>query len=73
MSPSQLFPEIRTLPIAQRLDLVEPIWESIYEDQGQFELSAAQKAELDRRIAAHEDEPDRGVSWQEVKTKLLGE
>jgi putative addiction module component (TIGR02574 family) len=68
---SQLSPEIRTLPIVQRLDLVEQIWDSIYEDQEQFELTEAQKVELDRRLAAHAAAPNRGVSWQEVKTKLL--
>ena len=73
MSQSQLSPEIRTLPIAQRLDLVEQIWDSICEDQSQFELTEAQKADLDRRLAAHTTAPDRGTSWQEVKASLLGE
>ena len=72
-SQSQLPPEIRIMPLAQRLDLVEQIWDSIYEDQEQFELTDAQKAELDRRLAAHAAAPDRGVSWQEVKANLLGE
>ncbi|MGO9108301.1 MAG: addiction module protein [Thermoguttaceae bacterium] len=61
------------MPIAQRLDLVEQIWDSIWEDQEQFELTDAQKAELDRRLAAHAAAPDQGVSWQEVKAKLLSE
>ena len=42
-------------------------------DQEQFELTDAQKAELDRRLAAHEADPDRGNTWQEVKAKLLSE
>ncbi len=73
MSETQRLSEIRVLPIAQRLDLVEQIWESICEDQQQFELTDAQKAELDRRLAAHAAAPDRGLSWQEVRAKLLGE
>jgi putative addiction module component (TIGR02574 family) len=72
MSDTQLLQEIRVLPIAQRLDLVEQIWDGICEDQEQFELTAAQKAELDRRLAAHAAAPERGVSWQEIKAKLLG-
>ena len=36
----------------------------------ELELTGAQKAELDRQLAAA---PDRGVSWQEVKAKLMGE
>ena len=73
MPQIQLPSEIRGLPIAQRLDLVEQIWDSICEDQEQFELTDAQKADLDRRLAAHAAAPDRGLSWQEVKAKLLGE
>jgi putative addiction module component (TIGR02574 family) len=73
MSETQLLSEIRVLPIAQRLDLVEQIWDTIYEDQGQFELTEAQKADLDRRLAAHAAAPDRGVLWQEVKANLLSE
>jgi putative addiction module component (TIGR02574 family) len=73
MSTSQFSPDFRSLPIAQRLDLVEQIWDSILEDQAQFELTDAQKAELDRRLAEHAAAPDRGASWQEVKARLLGE
>jgi putative addiction module component (TIGR02574 family) len=42
-------------------------------DQAQIELTEAQKAELDRRLAEHTAAPDRGSSWQEVKSRLLGE
>jgi putative addiction module component (TIGR02574 family) len=73
MSQPQLSQEIRSLPIDQRLSLVEQIWDSICEDQSQFELTQAQKADLDRRFAAHAAAPDGGASWQEVKASLLGE
>jgi putative addiction module component (TIGR02574 family) len=73
MSYSQLPPEFRTLPLAQRLDLVEQIWDSICEDNAEFELTDVQKEELDRRLAAHAAAPNRGASWQAVKAKLLGE
>lgn len=65
--------EIRSLPIAQRLDLVEQIWNSIVEDERAFELTPAQQAELDRRIAAHDAAPERGKPWEDVKQQLLGE
>ena len=73
MSTSSLPPDIRTLPVDTRLDLVTMIWDSILEDEAQIALTDAQKAELDRRLAAHAAEPDRGASWQEVKAKLLDE
>ena len=73
MAESSLPPEIRQLPVSERIELVEQIWDSIVEDQGQFELTDAQKAELDRRLAAHEESPERGASWPDVKSRLLGD
>jgi putative addiction module component (TIGR02574 family) len=43
------------------------------EDQG-YELAFTdeQKGELDRRLAAYEQNPDAGSSWEEVKGRLWG-
>jgi putative addiction module component (TIGR02574 family) len=71
MSQSSLPPDIRQLPVSQRVDLVERIWDSIVEDQGQFQLTDAQKAELDRRLVADQESPDRGACWEDVKGRLL--
>ncbi len=73
MAQSFLPPEIRGLPISERVHLVEQIWDSIAEDERAFELTDAQKAELDRRIAAHEASPNRGKPWEDVKKRLVGE
>jgi putative addiction module component (TIGR02574 family) len=72
MTASSVPPEIRRLPVPERIQLVEQIWNSIAEDQAALELTAAQKAELDGRLAAHEAAPDRGSSWEDVKERLLG-
>jgi putative addiction module component (TIGR02574 family) len=72
MAPSSLPPEIRELPVSDRIDLVEQIWDSILEDQDEFDLTDAQRAELDRRLAAHESASNRGVPWEEVKKRLMG-
>jgi len=73
MTQFPLPPEIRSMPITERIYLVEQIWDSIVEDEGQFQLTDAQKAELDRRIAAHQADPDRGLPWEVVKKRILGE
>lgn len=65
--------EIRSLPVPDRIHLAGQIWDSIVEDERAFELTDAQKEELDRRIAAHEASPDRGQPWEEVKKRLLGD
>jgi putative addiction module component (TIGR02574 family) len=71
MSQSQLPPDIRHLPIPVRIQLVDQIWESIFEDEKSFELTPAQKAELDRRLAAHRADPNRGIPWDELRRQLL--
>jgi putative addiction module component (TIGR02574 family) len=43
------------------------------DDEQQFRLTDAQKAELDNRIAAHQANPNRGSPWSEVKKRLVGE
>lgn len=73
MSQSSLPPEIRHLPIPERVQLVEQIWDSIADDEKQFRLTDAERAELDRRIAAHQADPNRGAPWNDVKKRLLGE
>ena len=39
-----------TLPIVERIKLVEDLWDSIASDQGALPLTDAQKVELDRRL-----------------------
>jgi len=73
MAQSSLPPEIRQLSVPERIDLLERIWDSIVEDQGQLELTPAQQAELDRRLAEHKASPDRGSPWSDVKRRLTGD
>jgi putative addiction module component (TIGR02574 family) len=70
MTQFPLPPEIRFLPVPERIILVEQIWDSIVEDNESIALTDAQKAELDRRLAAHEASPDSGATWEEVEKRL---
>ena len=73
MTHSTLPPEIRDLPVPERVALVEQIWNSIVEDEAKFELTNAQKAELDRRLARRGSSGSRGSDWADVKRRILGE
>lgn len=70
MSDSLLPPEILGLPISARLVLVEQLWDSIADDELAFELTAAQKAELDRRLELQKTSPWQNSSWEVVKQRL---
>ena len=73
MTQIPLPPEIRHLPIPERVHLVEQIWNSIAEDEKQFQLTDSPKGELDRRLTAKHASPDRGSPWEDVKKRLLGD
>jgi putative addiction module component (TIGR02574 family) len=61
---------IDRLGVEDRLALIEQIWDSMPADSAAVALTDAQRAELDRRIADHEANPDDVVSWEEVKTSV---
>ena len=59
------------LTVEQRLALVEELWDSIAESGADVPVSEAQRAELDRRLAEHEAQPDDVVSWEDVKASIV--
>jgi putative addiction module component (TIGR02574 family) len=61
---------IDRLAVGDRLELVEQIWNSIAADSPAVPLTDQQRAELDRRIADHETNPDDVVSWEDVKASV---
>jgi putative addiction module component (TIGR02574 family) len=60
---SNLTEEAKKLPVNERITLVEEIWDSIAEDNGCFELTDAQKQELDRRIQSEQENAHLGRTW----------
>lgn len=70
MSPSAI--DIRTLSVAERIQLAEDLWDSIATgDSPRLELSAEQQAEVDARVAAHELDPASAEPWDQVRARLF--
>lgn len=61
---------IDRLSLAERVLLVEEIWDSIAAEAEALEVPQSHKDELDVRLAAHDDNPGSGSSWGDVKTRL---
>jgi putative addiction module component (TIGR02574 family) len=59
------------LPVAERLRLVEAIWDSIAEHPDALPLSDAEREELDRRCTDYLKNPTAGASWSEVKARII--
>jgi putative addiction module component (TIGR02574 family) len=63
---------IRELTVAERLALVEEIWDSISDDPGSVPTSERQLAEARRRLAEHDADPSSAIPWDEAEKKLRG-
>lgn len=61
--------DFRHLSIAERLQLVEDLWDSIAQeaDANTLPLTDAERALLDERLEEHERNPERGSTWENVK------
>lgn len=68
---SNLANEIKKLSVAERILLVEEIWDSIARENEAFELTDSQKKELERRSQSFSTNPTLGRSWEEIKAEFL--
>ena len=66
---AQTLTELTSLPIHDRLRVVESLWDSIPADTI-VEVSPEQRAELQRRIDAHERAPEQLLTSDEVLDRL---
>ena len=70
MKQEALVAEILALPVADRVRLVEAIWDSISAVPEALPLTEWQRQELDRRLAELESDPDAGASLEEVFARI---
>ena len=61
--------DISRLSPAERLELVELLWESLCDTPDVVPLTDAQRAELDRRLDL-EEEAGPGIAWDEVVERI---
>ena len=61
--------EINSLSAAEKAELLDAVWESLEADAAS--LTDAQRAELDYRIARHEQNPSDVIPWEKVRANLL--
>ncbi len=62
--------DILELSIAERIQIVEDIWDSIAAVPEAVPISEDQKRELDRRLEAYHRNPDLGSPWVEVRERI---
>ena len=62
--------DVRQLSLAERIELVKDLWDSITETPDALPITDAQRAELDRRLAVYAADPRAGQPWAVVTTAL---
>jgi len=69
---SDLLEDVKTLTVAERIELAEAIWDTVAEDAGidVLPVSEAHRQELDRRLEDLDENPSAGSSWKEVRSRL---
>lgn len=63
---SDLRSQINNLSPAEKVELLDTVWESLEADAAPL----TQRAELDYRIARHEQNPSDVISWEKVRAGL---
>ena len=64
--------DIAEMPIQQRIQLVEDIWDSTAEMPEAIEIPEWHKKELDKRLESYHANPSEGSPWKDVKRRILG-
>lgn len=62
--------DILELPVQERIQLVELIWDSVAAVPEAVEVSPELKVELESRLIEFERNPESGYSWDQVKSRL---
>lgn len=61
---------IDRLNIAERIELIGAIWDSLAESGEELPLPEWHRPEIERRRAAAEADPGAGIPWEVVKARL---
>jgi putative addiction module component (TIGR02574 family) len=70
MDPTAALQEMQTWPVDQQLDFLFQAWDQLVDSGWQPELTEEMRAELDRRLAAHEANPDNTLTWEQVLARV---
>ncbi|MBD3391956.1 MAG: addiction module protein [Chitinivibrionales bacterium] len=63
--------DLLRLSVAERLQFVEDVWDSIASVPEELPITEDEKQELDRRLEAFHKDPQKGSPWSDVKTRIL--
>ena len=63
--------KILELPVEERIELVQSIWDSVAAVPEAVQLTAVQRAELEDRVRDYRENPENGSPWPEVRDRIV--
>ena len=67
MDAATMLRELETWPTDERLGFIEMAWEQMRESGTEPDLTTAQRADLDRRLAELDASPRSTITWEEIE------
>ncbi len=65
--------DLERLTVAERLQLIEQVWDSLRHRAGTLPLSEDERALIEARRAEHRADPTAAVPWETVRAELLSD
>lgn len=62
--------DVLELSVAERIQFVQDVWDTIASVPQSMELSAEQKQEIDRRVESLDRNPESAIPWDQLKARL---
>lgn len=63
--------KVLALPVEERIELAQSIWESVAAVPEAVQLTDEQRSELEDRLKEYRENPDSGSPWPEVRDRIL--
>ena len=67
----ETIPELQSLSPAQKFALAIELWDELASNPDEIPVTDEQLNELDRRFDEYQRDPDKVVTWEEVKARIL--
>jgi putative addiction module component (TIGR02574 family) len=64
-------PELQKLSTSDKFALAVELWDELSSNPDEIPVTEEQLSELDRRFEEYRQDPDRVVTWEEAKARIL--
>jgi putative addiction module component (TIGR02574 family) len=70
MDPTITLQAMQSWPVEEQLDFLFRAWDQLIDSGWQPELTPEVQSELDRRLSAHEADPSKVLTWEQVVERV---